>query len=118
MRLWVEGGRGMKNDGLAPGVPNLFGISTAAAVEGPYGPWMGHPMWGVWGFGMMFVSFIFWGLIVVGLIFAIRWFAAQAPRGGPPQPGQGETALEILKKRYARGEIDKEEFEAKKRDLS
>jgi putative membrane protein len=38
--------------------------------------------------------------------------------GEPGGPAQGESALEILKKRYARGEINKEEFEQKKKDLS
>jgi putative membrane protein len=36
-------------------------------------------------------------------------------RGGEPPP---ETALEVLKKRYARGEISKAEFEEKKRDIA
>jgi len=55
---------------------------------------------------------IFWGLIVLGLIFLIRWFV------GATRTSRGEeSALDILKKRYASGEINKEEYEQKKRDL-
>jgi putative membrane protein len=73
-----------------------------------------HPMtgmWGLWGIGMMFFMLLFWGLVIVGVVLGIRWLLNQGrePRSDP--------ALEILRQRYARGEIDKEEFEAKKRDL-
>jgi putative membrane protein len=55
---------------------------------------------------------ISWGLVVLGLIFLIRWCV------GMTKTAQSEeSALDILKKRYARGEIDKEEFEQEKRDL-
>ncbi|HET6371632.1 MAG TPA: SHOCT domain-containing protein [Nitrospiria bacterium] len=113
----MKSGKRIKNGRSSLKIPVLLGVATAPAAEEGYMPWMGHPMWGAWGFGMMFVMLIFWGLVIVGLVFAIRWFAAQTPRVGPPQHGEGESALEILKKRYARGEIDKEEFETKKRDL-
>jgi putative membrane protein len=73
-----------------------------------------------WGFGMgwfgLMMMVFFWILIIVAIIFVIRWFAVSSRVGGHGQKPE-ETALEILKKRYARGEIKKEEFEEKKRDL-
>ena len=68
-------------------------------------------LWGAWGIGMMLMMLVFWGLIIVGLVLGIRWLVTQ---GKEPQ---GDSPLEILKRRYARGEIDRDEFEAKKRDL-
>ena len=75
--------------------------------------WGGHPMmWGAWGFGMMFMMILFWGLIIVAVVVGIRWLLGQG------KESRSDSALEILRQRYARGEINKEEFEAKKRDLS
>ena len=74
-----------------------------------------------WGHGMGWFGFVmmgvFWILIIVAIIFAIRWLVVSS-RGGSHSQKSEETALEILKKRYARGEINKEEFEEKKRDLT
>jgi len=67
------------------------------------------------GFGMGFGGFymiIFWVLVIIGIIFLIRAFA-----GGTKDGGGGETALDILRKRYANGEISKEEFEEKKKEV-
>ncbi|MDE2180505.1 MAG: SHOCT domain-containing protein [candidate division NC10 bacterium] len=58
----------------------------------------------------------FWFLILLALVLAVRWLW-QAGSGIRSVQRPEESALEILKKRYARGEIGKEEFEAKKRDL-
>jgi putative membrane protein len=74
-----------------------------------------HPMWGVWGvwgIGMMLMMLIFWGVVIVGIVLGIRWLASQA-KG----PRSTDAALDILRQRYARGDINKEEFEAKRRDL-
>ena len=84
----------------------------------PWGGMMGGMGW----MGMIF-QILFWILLLVLLVLLIRWLL-QGPedreRGrGSPAPGDDRgRALEILKERYARGEIDKEEFEQKKRDLS
>ncbi len=73
-----------------------------------------------WGYGMgWFESIImgaFWIAVIVGIVFLIRWLVVSTRtggRGGRP----GDSAVEILKRRYARGEINKEEFEEKKKDL-
>jgi putative membrane protein len=89
--------------------------ASAWAQERPYDFWGMHPMWGMWGawgIGMMFMMLVFWGLIIVGLVLGLRWLLTQG------RESRSETALDILRQRYARGEIDREEFEAKKRDLS
>jgi len=73
-----------------------------------------HPMtwmWGAWGFGMLVIMAIFWGLIITGLVLGIRWLVRL------DGPGRRDAALDILRERYARGEIDREEFESRRRDL-
>lgn len=70
-----------------------------------------HPMWGLWGIAMMLFMLLFWGVVIVGVALGIRWLISQ----GKQSPS--DSALEILRQRYARGEINKEEFEARKRDL-
>lgn len=77
-----------------------------------HGPWMmGWSMMAWFGPIMMF---IFLAVLIIALILFIRWITASM--GGRTKAD--DSALEILKKRYARGEIGKEEFEAKKKDLT
>ena len=90
----------------------------AFAQWGGYGGWhMGTGMMGGWGsgwFGGIFL-FIFW--IIVGIVFLIRWLI-QGNKGGLSGTFSNTSrALNILKDRYARAEIDKREFEEKKKDL-
>lgn len=74
-----------------------------------------------WGFGMGWFGLImmgaFWIVVIVAIIFLIRWLTISTRVGGHSQKTE-ETVLEILKKRYARGEINKEEFDLKKRELA
>lgn len=94
-------------------------LSPALAAAQPRGDWgSGYGPWHMWGWGMMgagmgVAMILFWVVIIVLAIAAVRWLLAAAPG----RPGAGETAEDILKKRYARGEIQKEEYEAKLRDL-
>ncbi|MBE0522036.1 MAG: SHOCT domain-containing protein [Candidatus Methanoperedenaceae archaeon] len=68
--------------------------------------------YGSYGSIMGIIMLIFWILIIVGIVLLIKYlWEGGAPRGGT------ESALDVLRKRYARGEISKEEFEEKKKDL-
>jgi len=93
-------------------LPWLVGRSVAVAQERPYDwAWGMHPMWGVWGIAMMLMMLVFWGAVIVGVVLAIRWLAGQGERS------RSDRAVDILRERYARGEINKDEFEAKQLDL-
>ena len=75
-------------------------------------------MWDQYGWGMgfgMISMVLFWIVIILGIVILVRWVSGgSAASGAPP----AKTALDILKERYARGEIDKREFDEKKRDLA
>ena len=66
---------------------------------------------GMGGFGWVFMV-IFWALVIWGIVLL-----AKAVMGTAKSEGKTETALDVLKKRYASGEINKEEFEEKKKDI-
>jgi len=90
----------------------VSGAATdAAAAHGQdWGPWGMHMMWGSWGTGMMLMMVIVWAALIAALVFFIRWVVTAAQRGRQTGAGHSaESALDILQKRYARGEISKEE---------
>lgn len=81
---------------------------------------MFHGNGGFGGLGMMgpfgwFFMLLFWGLIIYGLIYLVRWLSDRDKSGGAGKTPQ--APLEILKMRYAKGEISREEFERMKKDL-
>ncbi|MDO8724442.1 MAG: SHOCT domain-containing protein [Candidatus Methanoperedens sp.] len=74
----------------------------------PYGMMDGYGM----SYGTGIIGLIFWILVIIGSVLLIKylWESSGAKK-------DQESALEILKKRYVRGDISKEEFEEKKKDL-
>lgn len=70
----------------------------------------GNYGWGM-GFGWIFMV-LFWALVILGIVYIVQAISRRAGQAGPV-----ESALDILKKRYAKGEITKEEFERMKDDL-
>lgn len=66
----------------------------------------------MYGYGWIYM--ILGTLLIVGIVLLIVWLVRQSGAGSS---NREETAIDILKKRYAKGEIDKEEYERMKRDL-
>lgn len=74
------------------------------------------------GFGFFggFMMLIFWGLIIWAIIALVRGISGGGCCGmnhGSGNGQKGDNAMNILKERYAKGEISKEEFEKMKKDL-
>ncbi|MFQ6069996.1 MAG: SHOCT domain-containing protein [Candidatus Aminicenantales bacterium] len=66
------------------------------------------------GFGYMgSFMWIFWIAVIAVIVLLVKWAVQSGPGGEQRVP----NSLEILKNRYARGEIGKEEYEQKKKDL-
>jgi putative membrane protein len=99
----------------------LLSLSLASSCGGYYGPmggWgMGPGMMGGYGpgygygFGGMFMGLLFFIAIAVIIYFIFHSAKTKGIGFG------GESAIDILKKRLARGEISKEEYDRMKEDL-
>jgi putative membrane protein len=99
-----------------------LGLPTIAAAQG--GPYYGYGPGMMWegGWFQMFFGFLmmllFLALIVVLVVLGVRWLGGAEHSLFRPGAGSGQrTALDILKERLARGEIDLAEYEARKRAL-
>ena len=73
--------------------------------------------WGNWGWGMglmMFLGMIFWGSV----IWLVFWAVTRLIRRETHTGGERQNPLDIARERYARGEINREQYEQIKKDLS
>lgn len=103
--------------------PAIF-LDPALAQTAPdadrygYGP---HMMWWEGGWTMMFFGPVFMlitlAALVAAIVLLVRWLGGSLPGGGPLASPPPKTPLNILKERFARGEIDKTEFEDRRRVL-
>ena len=99
---------------------NIF-ISPVLAQSGRYGNWhMGRWMSGGWGmgwFGMIFMV-IFWGLVIFGIVTFVKWVVQNPNKKGHSGYTASPNAMDILKERYAKGDITLDEFETMKKAIS
>ena len=70
------------------------------------------------GLGWVFMI-LFWVLVIAGIVAVVRWLTAGTSRRGQDKsPSTDKTPAEMLRDRYARGEIDREEFLQRLEDLN
>jgi putative membrane protein len=106
LALLLFGGAGMMGLGG-------FGM-MGPGMMGGYGGMMDGYGYGFNPLGAI-LSLVSWGLVIGSVIWLVVWLARNV--NGSISVSRGESAIGILKARYARGEITKEQFDAIKRDL-
>lgn len=101
--------------------------SLLVAFGGPEAAWAqatregyGTHMWGS-GYGWIFgpvMMIVFIAVTVVVVVLIVRWLGGMGHAPSPPHYGPtGKAPLDILKERFARGEIDREEFDERRKVL-
>lgn len=94
-----------------------WGLPSLAGGQG-WVPWDMPMMRGGWGMVMMIMMFIFWAAVMIAIVFLIRWLISSSGSGQRSERARDtDSALEILQKRYARGEISKQDYEDMRRDM-
>ncbi len=95
----------------------MLGASSAAWAQQQGGPYYGQHMWngGLWMFVGPLMMIVFIAAVVAVVVLMVRWLGGPGRGTRPHSPRQ--DPLDILKERFARGEIDKEEFEERRRVL-
>jgi putative membrane protein len=94
-----------------------FPLPAGADYPPRYGWGPGMMDWGSMGWVGPLGMVLFWIFIILLTVWLVKSLWSSSERGKGADKPMEESALEILKKRYARGEIPKEEYLEKKRDL-
>jgi putative membrane protein len=105
---------------LATGFVTFLVLAPAFGQQAPgtgYGPHMWSGGWH-WMFFGPFMMIIFIAVAVAVVLLIMRWLGGAAHLHPPPHAPSRKEPIDILKERYAKGEIDKEEFEERRRVLS
>ena len=89
------------------------GAALADPTDGRYFDHMGMMGWGGWFYGPLMMV-VFFALLVGAVLLIIRLLDGDSRDG---KTGSGDTALRILRERFAKGEITREEFEDAKKVL-
>ena len=98
--------------------PFIVSLASGLAATAQYnGPRYGHGYWDRWGHMMPFGGMFFWIGLLLAVIILITVLARKSGKSGNSPGPERESPLDILKKRYARGELTKEEFERMKREI-
>ncbi len=106
-------------------------IGFAAVLAATFGAWAaltpsyaqyvdgwGHAVWGHWAFGGLWFVLV-WAVLIVAAIALVRAFTRRRIEPvAVPSPPTKPTPLDILDERFARGEIDKADYEERRRVLS
>ena len=101
---------------VGPTAALLLSPASAWAEEGEY--YHGHGMmWGGGWFMGPLMMLLFIALAVVMVVFLVRWLGSHGAGLGGSEGTTQSPPRDILKERFARGEIDQEEFERRKRVL-
>lgn len=94
---------------------------AAEAPAEPYSCWGPQMMWGGGWSGMIFgplFMILVLAVVIAVAVLIVRSFGGSSQVTAPPHyPPPSRTPIDILKERFARGEIDKEEFEERRRTL-
>jgi putative membrane protein len=99
-------GFGMMGPGMMGGYGGMGGMMGGFGAQG----FAFNPL-------VAILSLVFWALIIAGIVILVVWLARNAGRTGLAA-SSSDPALEILKTRYAKGEITKEQFEEMRHTLA
>jgi len=103
---------------LADAVFSNVALAQVRPPPVPDGPWHMMHDWSTWGAGGMVLGpliMVVWLAVLVAIVIGVvRWLGGLGGDAGRPS----RTARDILDERYARGEIDREEYLKRKKDIA
>jgi putative membrane protein len=88
-------------------------IAAAPALAQPYGP----GMMGGYGYGYGPIHLVVWAVVLIAIVAGVVWLVRTRSGAAAGNAARRSAGLDVLEERYARGEINRDEYLEKKKDL-